>query len=48
MHAMMLLMALACGVGCQHVNHSGIPARDGSSMVTLQVHGMMKTKSGAT
>ncbi|MCH8879407.1 MAG: hypothetical protein IID34_05935 [Planctomycetes bacterium] len=46
--AMILFFALVCGVGCQHTNQGRFPMPDGSGMVTFQVHGMMKAKSGAT
>ena len=47
-HAMILLFAMAGGAGCHHTKPSQFPAPDGSSVVTLQVSGMMKAKSGAT
>ena len=47
-HAMILFFMLASGAGCHHANRSQFPGHDGSSKVTFQVHGLMKTKSGAT
>ena len=45
---MVLFFAVAGGNGCQHTKHREPFAQDGIANVTLQVHGMMKAKSGAT
>ena len=47
-HAMILFFALACGTGCQHTKRGQFPTPEDLDMVTFQVHGMMKAKSGAT
>ncbi len=47
-HAMILFFAMASGAGCHDAKRSQFPEHDGSSKVTFQVHGLMKTKSGAT
>ena len=47
-HAVILFFAMASGTGCQHTKRSQFPEHDGSAKVTFQVHGLMKTKSGAT
>lgn len=47
-HAMILLFTMASGAGCHHANRSQFPEHNGYSKVTFQVHGLMKTKSGAT
>ena len=43
-----LFVALAGGVGCQHMKRSETFAHYGFARVIFQVHGMMKAKSGAT
>ncbi len=47
-HAMILFFMMASGAGCQQTKRSQFPEHDGYSKVTFQVHGLMKTTSGAT
>ncbi len=47
-HAMILFFMMASGAGCHHAKRSQFSEHDGYSKVTFQVHGLMKTKSGAT
>ena len=47
-HSTILLVALAGGVGCQHLKRGETSAHDDYAKVTFQIRGMMKAKSGAT
>ena len=47
-HPMILFFALAGDAGCHHMKRSETSAHDGFAMVTFQIQGMMKAKSGAT
>ena len=47
-HTMILFFTLACGVGCQHPTRDRFSTPEGTNLVTFEVHGMMKAKSGAT